>query len=137
MNIFSVMYWLLQQSNLIFSFIMITLGYSQKLWSKYCNYYHSLNKNIRFLSKVWPFSRNILQPFPPKFKLHDTLKYLCIISILFRGSVVSHSAPYSKPQSDILPQKGNSSPPQKCARNNFMVTRIHLKYLMPIKSSAI
>ena len=53
--------WFLQQSNVIFSVITITLGYNQKLSWKYCNYYHpSLYKNIHLLSKARPSNPKIL-----------------------------------------------------------------------------
>ena len=38
--------WFLQQNNLTFSVITITLGYNQKLSRKYCNYYHPPNIKI-------------------------------------------------------------------------------------------
>ena len=88
--------WFLQQNNLIFSVITITLGYNQKLSWKYKNkkslYKNkkSLYKNIHLLSKVRLSSPKILQPFPPKSKHLDPLKHIfCIISIFLRRSGVS------------------------------------------------
>ena len=58
--------WFLQQNNLIFSVITITLGYNQKLSWKYKNkkslYKNkkSLYKDIHLLSKVRPSSPKIL-----------------------------------------------------------------------------
>ena len=53
--------WFLQQNNVIFSVITVTLGHNQKLSWKYCNYYHpSLYKNIHLLSKARPSNQNIL-----------------------------------------------------------------------------
>ena len=69
--------WFLQQNNLIFSVITITIGYNQKFPRKYCNYYHPPYIKISISPiKVCLSSPNILQPFPPKSKLHDRLKHL-------------------------------------------------------------
>ena len=66
--------WFLQQNNLIFSVITITLGYNQKLSWKYKNkkslYKNkkSLYKNIHLLSKVRLSSPKIFVAFPTKIQ---------------------------------------------------------------------
>ena len=85
--------WFLQQSNVIFSVITITLGYNQKLSWKYCNYHHSsLYKNIHLLSKVRPSDPNICSLFRqiPNFMTLPII-YNFNISIFLRGDGVSHS----------------------------------------------
>ena len=95
--------WFLQQSNLIFSVITITLGYNQKLSQKYCTYYHPTFIKI-FISpiKSIPSSPKILQPFPPKCKLSDPVKHLFLYNFnTFQGEWCIpqlYSASYSKSQ---------------------------------------
>ena len=119
--------WFLQQNNLIFSVITITLGYNQKLSWKYKNkkslYKNkkSLYKNIHLLSKVRLSSPKILQPFPPKSKHLDPLKHIfCIISIFLRRSGVSHSYTVQLIEGPsridcLIYQEENSPLPQTCS----------------------
>ena len=79
--------WFLQQNNLIFSVITITLGYKQKLPRQYCYYYHPPYIKIPILpTKVCLSSPKILQPFPPRSKLHGPLKHLFLYNFnIFEG----------------------------------------------------
>ena len=65
--------WLLQPKNVIFSIITITLGYNQKLWWKYCKYYHPcLYENIHLLSKVRSLGRFLLRSVTIHHNLHSS-----------------------------------------------------------------
>ena len=65
--------WLLQPKNVIFSIITITLGYNQKLWWKYCKYYHPcLYENIHLLSKVRSSGRFLLRSVTIHHNLHSS-----------------------------------------------------------------
>ena len=137
-----------QQNNLIFSVIMINLGYNQKLSWKYCNYYHppyikisiSYQKYAHLVQKFCSFSHLLF--LSPNF-LNLWSIYFCIISIFLRGSGgVSHSYTVSLIEglSKIncpIYQEENSALPQKCSWNYSLVIKIHLKFIMLIKTSAI
>ena len=68
--------------------------------------------------------------------------YICIISIFLRGSGVLHSntvhliVSFSKTDCPIY-QEENSLLPQTYSRNYFLVIKIHLKFIMSIKTCAI
>ena len=85
--------WFLQQNNLIFSVITITLGYNQKLSQKYCNYYHPPQIKISISHQKYA---HLVQKFcslshqSPNFMILSSIDF-CIISIFLRGSGVSHS----------------------------------------------
>ena len=85
--------WILQQNNLIFSVIIITLGYNQKLSWKYCNYYHPLFIKISIFYQKYA---HLVQKYcclshrSPNFMILSSI-YFCIISIFLRRSDVSHS----------------------------------------------
>ena len=140
--------WFLQQNNLTFSVITITLGYNQKLSRKYCNYYHPPNIKIsHLLSNVCPSAQKYVQKFcnlshqSPNFLILSSI-YFCIISIFLRGSGVSHSYTVSLIEglSKIdcpTYQEENSPLPQKCSWNYSLVIKIHLKFIMLIKTSAV
>ena len=85
--------WFLQQNNLIFSVITITLDYNQKLPWKYCDYYHphyikisiSYQKYTHLVQKFCSLSHQ-----SPNFTILSSI-YFCIISIFLMWSGVSHS----------------------------------------------
>ena len=112
----------LQQNNLAFSAITITLGYNQKLSWKCCNYYHLPYIEI---SISYQKSAHLVQNFcslsyqNPNFLILSGI-YFCIMSIFLRGSGVSHS--YTVPLIECLSkidcpiyQEDNSPLPQKCS----------------------
>ena len=84
--------WILQQNNLKFSVITITLGYNQKLSWKYCNYYHppymkisiSYQEYAHLVQKFCSFSQR-----SSNFMILSSI-YFCIISIFLMGNGVSH-----------------------------------------------
>ena len=134
----------LQQNNLAFSAITITLGYNQKLSWKCCNYYHLPYIEI---SISYQKSAHLVQNFcslsyqNPNFLILSGI-YFCIMSIFLRGSGVSHS--YTVPLIECLSkidcpiyQEDNSPLPQKCSWNYSLVIKIHLKFIMLIKTSVI
>ena len=140
--------WFLQQNNIIFSVITITLGYNQKLSWKYCNYYHPpyIKISISYqkyahLVQIFCSLSHLLFP-SPNFLILSSI-YLCIISIFLRGSGgVSHSYTVSLIEglSKIdcpVYQEENLPLPQKCSWNYSLVIKIHLKFIMLIKTSAI
>ena len=111
------------QNNLIFSVIIITLGYIRKLSWKYCDYYHptlikisiSYQKNGSYaIQKLCCLSRK-----SPNFMTLSSICF-CIIEIFFRGSGVSHSntvhlrVSLSKIECPIY-QEENSPLSQKCS----------------------
>ena len=133
--------WFLQQNNLIFSAITITLGYNQKLSWKCCNYYHppyikiaiSYQKYAHLVKKSCSLSHQ-----SPNFLILSSI-YFCIISRFLRGSGVSHSYTVSlmeglsKTDCPIYQEK-NSPLPQKCSWNYCLVIKIRLKFIMLIKT---
>ena len=140
--------WFLQQNNSIFSVITINLGYNQKLSWKYCNHYHppyikisiSYQKYAHLVQKFCSFSHLL---FLSQNFLNLWSIYFCIISIFLRGSGgVSHSYTVSLIEglSKIdcpTYQEENSPLPQKCSWNYSLVIKIHLKFIMLIKTSAV
>ena len=136
--------WFLQQNYLIFSVITITLGYKQKLSWKYCNYYHppyikisiSYQKYAHLVQKFCSLSHQ-----SPNFLILSSI-YFCIISIFLRGSGVSHTYAVSLIEglSKIdcpIYQEENSPLPQKCSWPYSLVIKVHLKFIMLIKTSAV
>ena len=127
-----------------YSAITITLGYNQKLSWKCCNYYHPPSIKI---SISYQKSAHLVQNFcslsyqNPNFLILSGI-YFCIMSIFLRGSGVSHS--YTVPLIECLSkmdcpiyQEDNSPLPQKCSWNYSLVIKIHLKFIMLIKTSVI
>ena len=120
------------------------LHYNQKLSWKYCNYYHppyikisiSYQKYAHLVQKCCSLSHQ-----SPNFLILSSI-YFCIISIFLRGSGVSHTYAVSLTEglSKIdcpIYQEENSPLPQKCSWNYSLVIKIHLKFIMLIKTSAI
>ena len=84
--------WFLQQNNLIFSVITITLDHNQKLPWKYCDYHPpyikisiSYQKYTHLVQKFCSLSHQ-----SPNFMILSSI-YFCIISIFLMWSGVSHS----------------------------------------------
>ena len=124
------------------------LYYNQKLSWKYCNYNHPPYIKIsisyqKYAHLVQTFCSLSHLLFPsPNFLILSSI-YLCIISIFLRGSGgVSHSYTVSLIEglSKIdcpVYQEENLPLPQKCSWNYSLVIKIHLKFIMLIKTSAI
>ena len=83
----------LQQNNLIFSVITMTLGYNQNLSRKYCNYYHPPYIKV---SISYPKYTHLVQRFcslshqTPNFFILSSIQF-CKISLFLRGSGVFYS----------------------------------------------
>ena len=139
-----VLLWFLQQSNLIFHVITITLSYNQKLSWRYCHYYHipyikisiSCQKYAHLVQKFYSLSQQ-----SPNFMILSSI-YFCITSIFltgssaFQGFTLHLMVSLSKTDCPIYLEE-NSTLPQKCSWNYSMVIKIHLQFVMLIKISAI
>ena len=81
-----VLLWFLQQSNLIFRVITITLGYNQKSSWRYCHYYHIpyikisiyCQKYAHLVQKFYSLSQQ-----SPNFMILSSI-YFCITSIFLK-----------------------------------------------------
>ena len=138
--------WFLQQSNLIFSVMTITFGYNQKLSHRNTVLPPSLYKISisyqKYAHLVQKF--NSLSHQSPNFMtLWST--YFCMTLIFLRGGGgegASHSytvrliVSLGKIDWPIYQEK-NSPVPQKYSSNYSLVIKIHLKFIMLIKTSAI
>ena len=74
-------FMVLLKNNLIFSVLLITLGYNQNCHGILSLLSPSLYKNIHLLSKVRPSSPKLLLILPKKSTLHEPAKHLFLYNV--------------------------------------------------------